>query len=86
MVLPEMWQANRLDRALRFPVSPPMQKGIDVTTDLNAEVRRLTAERDRLQLIIDSRPAINAGLPETYITWSQSIYVMDYSNALETKQ
>jgi hypothetical protein len=57
-----------------------------MTTNLKDEVRRLTAERDRLQLILDSRPAINAGLPETYIKWSQSIYVMDFSNALETRQ
>lgn len=34
-------------------------------------------EIERLQRIIDSRPAINAGLPETYIAWSQSIYVLD---------
>ena len=30
-------------------------------------------EIERLQRIIDSRPAINAGLPETYIEWSHSI-------------
>jgi hypothetical protein len=35
------------------------------------------AEIERLQGIIDSRPAINAGLPETYIQWSQSIYEME---------
>lgn len=38
-------------------------------------------EIERLQRIIDSRPAINAGLPETYIKWSQSIYVMEFHHA-----
>jgi hypothetical protein len=41
-------------------------------------IARLTAERDRLQHILNSRPAINAGLPETYITWSQGIYMLDF--------
>lgn len=44
---------------------------------LNAELRALREECKRLQAIIDSRPAINAGLPETYIKWSQSIYAME---------
>lgn len=35
------------------------------------------AKINRLQKIIDSRPAINAGLPESYIEWSRSIYEMD---------
>jgi len=38
-------------------------------------------EYDRLQRIIDSRPAINAGLPATYIEWSQSIYAMEIAHA-----
>lgn len=37
----------------------------------------LIAENERLQRIIDSRPAINAALPESYIAWSQSIYLME---------
>ena len=45
------------------------------------ELATLTAERDRLQRIIDSRPAINAGLPATYIEWSQSIYIMEIAHA-----
>ena len=39
----------------------------------------------RLQAIIDSRPAINAGLPDTYIAWSQSIYVMETSGGSAAK-
>lgn len=39
------------------------------------------AEIERLQRIIDSRPAINAGLPESYITWSHSIYEMEAARA-----
>lgn len=40
----------------------------------------------RLQRIIDSRPAINAGLPQTYIEWSHSIYQMEAARVLEVKQ
>lgn len=46
-----------------------------------ADCRRLQAEVDRLQRVIDSRPAINAALPESYVLWSQSIYVMEFSRA-----
>lgn len=45
----------------------------------------LQAERDKadkLQNILDHRPAINAGLPETYIKWSQGIYVVEAKDAL----
>ena len=45
-------------------------------------MRDAIAEIERLQKIIDSRPAINAGLPETYIKWSQSIYTMEAVQAL----
>lgn len=44
------------------------------------------AEIDRLQRIIDSRPAINAGLPLTYIEWAQSIYAMEVARVRETPQ
>lgn len=53
---------------------------------LMKDYRHMAHERDRLQRIIDSRPAINAGLPETYVEWSQSIYAMDFSHATETPQ
>lgn len=46
------------------------------------ELRRLHAEVNRLRTIIDSRPAINAGLPATYIEWSQNIYEMDMAHAI----
>lgn len=39
-------------------------------------------EIERLQRIIDSRPAINAGLPATYIKWSQEIYVTDVAQVM----
>ena len=32
---------------------------------------------ERLQAIIDSRPAINAALPQSYIDWSRSIYEIE---------
>lgn len=48
-----------------------------------ADVMRKGAdELERLQRILDSRPAINAGLPETYIEWSQGIYAADYAQAV----
>jgi hypothetical protein len=49
---------------------------------LERQVAELQAELDLLQDIIDSRPAINAGLPETYINWSQSIYSGDAARAI----
>ncbi len=48
--------------------------------------RQAADELERLQCIIDNRPAINAGLPETYIAWSQSIYVMEYEHIQGSKQ
>lgn len=39
-------------------------------------------EIERLQRIIDSRPAINAGLPETYIQWSQGVMQTDIARAI----
>jgi hypothetical protein len=42
------------------------------------------AEITRLQRIIDGRPAINAGLPETYVKWSQSIYMLEFTRATAT--
>jgi hypothetical protein len=53
---------------------------------LMRDYRRVVTERDRLQLIIDSRPAINAALPGSYVEWSQSIYAMDFAHARETPQ
>lgn len=49
--------------------------------DAATELRRLHSEVNRLRTIIDSRPAINSGLPATYIEWSQSIYEMDMAHA-----
>jgi hypothetical protein len=37
-------------------------------------IAELEAENALLQEILDSRPAINAGLPDTYIRWSQALY------------
>lgn len=53
---------------------------------MRQQLKQMTTERDRLQSIIDSRPAINVGLPETYIKWSQSIYVLEAAHVLETQQ
>ncbi|MCO7641918.1 hypothetical protein NJI34_34685 [Pseudomonas sp. S 311-6] len=40
----------------------------------------------RLQRIIDSRPAMNAGLLQAYAEWTGSIYAMDFARATETQQ
>lgn len=48
--------------------------------------RSLERRLNRLQNVIDSRPAINAGLPESYIKWSQLIYAMDAVHTTETQQ
>lgn len=45
----------------------------------------LRAENERLQRIIDSRPAINAGLPETYISWSASVGEMEFMRVVCAK-
>lgn len=68
--------------------SPLASKGITVSEEnirsIAAYVEQLEkalgearAEADMLQEILDGRPAINAGLPATYIRWSQSIYSGD---------
>jgi hypothetical protein len=62
-----------------------------VEPDYNANLYELRIkeqadEIERLQRIIDSRPAINAGLPGTYIKWSQSIMAMDVVRTTETTQ
>lgn len=45
--------------------------------DAYAALEAAAAEIARLQAIIDSRPAINAGLPKTYIEWSRAIYEVE---------
>jgi len=50
--------------------------------DAIASRSQLKAERDRLQLILDSRPAINTGLLEAYIEWTQGVYLADMGKAV----
>lgn len=47
------------------------------TKFVGSDIRQMLGEIERLQNVIDSRPAINAGLPESYIKWSHSIYEME---------
>lgn len=49
------------------------------------ELREMSAERDLLQEILDGRPAINAGLPDSYIRWSQSIYSGEMFRAIAAR-
>lgn len=51
-------------------------------TELKREIKALNAEVDRLQTILDGRPAINAGLPETYIEWSRGICQCDVNQVI----
>jgi hypothetical protein len=53
--------------------------------DLSAQVMELEAENALLQDILDSRPAINAGLPDTYIRWSQALYSGEVARAALAK-
>lgn len=46
-------------------------------------IAALEAKLDRFQRLIDERPAINAGLPETYIRWSRSIYYGDIARGMD---
>lgn len=51
-------------------------------SDMQAVMDEVEAALERYQRIIDGRPAINAGLPETYVKWSQSIYAMEAIEAI----
>jgi hypothetical protein len=58
-------------------------RGEFIRSSLGWVERAKNAEKEveRLQAVIDSRPAINAALPDSYIKWSQSIYVMEMAHA-----
>lgn len=51
-----------------------------------AAVLQLYAENEALRKVLNSRPAINAGLPGTYIEWSSKVYAMDLAHAGEVMQ
>lgn len=51
-------------------------------SDMQAVMDAVEVALERYQRIIDGRPAINAGLPETYVKWSQSIYAMEAIEAI----
>jgi len=50
--------------------------------EMTALARKAERERDRLQLMLDSRPAINTGLLEAYIEWTQGVYLADMGKAV----
>ena len=43
-----------------------------------AEFKTLVADHARLRRILDSRPALNAGLLETYTEWTHGVYQSDF--------
>lgn len=51
----------------------------EVARAIMAAKAEAEAERDLLQDVLDSRPAINAALPDSYIRWSQAIYSGDFA-------
>ena len=51
-----------------------------------AVVKTLLEEIVRLETIIDSRPAMNAGLEEAYIKWTQGIAVGEFCRVMEDMQ
>ena len=55
---------------------------IETIESLRYELAAARAERDLLQRILDSRPAINAGLLEAYIEWTQGVYLADMGKAV----
>lgn len=56
-------------------------RAADRKLSLLRELSELRTEVARLQRIIDSRPAVNAGLPQTYIEWSRGIYAIEISQS-----
>ncbi len=61
-------------------LSPDEVRGI---RDEASRIAELKAELDLLQDILDSRPAINTALPDSYIRWSQAIYSGDAIRSLK---
>jgi hypothetical protein len=69
---------NAIDAAIKAALRrDSIARGPGIVSPLD----EATAEVERLQSVIDSRPAINAALPDSYIKWSQAIYVMELSRA-----
>lgn len=40
----------------------------------------------RMQAVLDSRPAINGALPQSYIEWSAKVYTMELRHESEPMQ
>lgn len=52
---------------------------------LSAETRELRARLFELRALLDSRPALNAGLLEAYVKWTGEVYALDWLNALDAQ-
>jgi hypothetical protein len=65
------------------------QKTASALAEVMLELRRDRAaardEAERLQKVLDSRPAIDDALPQSYILWSNSIREMELSRITETR-
>jgi hypothetical protein len=74
-------QASQRADGTDIPLGRQVREAAALIEAQTAEIRSLREQVARLQAIIDSRPAINAGLPETYIKWSQSVMLTEAAQA-----
>jgi hypothetical protein len=78
--------ARLLERLDNLAMTEHHPKVAELYAEVAAALRDVEAERELLQDILDSRPAINAGLPETFVRWSQSIYSGEAFRAVAKSQ
>lgn len=87
---------DRIESAMRRVTSGQGQMRVPVEAtdpdvvlfDCKREIERLRTEnmalrnqRDELCIVLDKRPAMNAGLLEAYAAWSASVYALDWLDA-----
>jgi hypothetical protein len=75
-----------LDNQASANINHDLRNDVDRLNAALAEAQRdaMTArnQRDELRLLLDKRPAMNAGLREAYAEWSASIYTLDWLDAI----
>ena len=78
----DAWRTLALSKLPLLPTGEEIVRAVLADAGVDA----LIAERDKLQFILDNRPAINAGLPDSYIKWSQNIYVIERAAKIGANQ
>lgn len=74
---------DEIDR-LRAEIAEAQRDAERAATRLELTKRETTMlrnQRDELRLVLDKRPAMNAGLLEAYAAWSASVYALDWLDA-----